>query len=324
MSLVCLQVFKHMKAYMQVAHALLAWHIAPPRRTASTASHCHGPKTEHRSHHGTRTGHSHDHGHSFEHSHNDGSRSGQSAVQRPSDHQQQQQQQTVTHHDDALDMQPVTDRCSTKDNPEESSQMQQPDATLVQNAAGQQDRGLPECLSQHVHTDQPSQVDYMGQLSQQNVVRPMSHMLTPGYPDQQQHGPSDQLQNQSQHLQYCSDEEDQVQLSYSQDAELSCELDMQSSAVSQLLSTTAVADQDFHLYSDAGPHQSLVYPRAFEAPQQAVGAGQMSLTIRTEKAVRLHVRLPCTTVQEEMAGSPSAAHGRRKQARLESTRCLKF
>ena len=310
-----------MKAYMQVAHALLAWHIAPPRRTASTASRRYGTRTGHRPHHGTRSGYSHDHGDSFEHSHNHGRRSGQSAVQRLSD---QQQQQTVTHHDDALNMQPVTDRCSTRDNAEESSQMQQPDASLLQSAAGQQDWGLPEARNQQIYMDQPSQDDYIAQLGQQNVVRQMGHMPTPGYPDQQQQDPSDQLQNQSQHLHDCSDEEDQVQLSYSQDAELTYELDLQSSAVSQLLGTTAATGQDSHLHSDARPHQVSEYPRVSEALHQAFDASQTSFMVRTEKALRLHVRLPCTTVQEEMAGSPSAAHGRRKQARLESTRCLKF
>lgn len=187
---------------------------------------------------------------------------------------------------------------------------------------GQQDWGLPEGLSQQVQMDQPSQHDHVGQLCQQHIVHQTSHMLTTPHLDQQQQNPSDQPQNQSQHLQNCSDEDDQVQLSYSLDADLSCELDLQSSAVSQLMGTTAAAGQDLNLHSDAGPHQISGCSRVSEA---AADESQTSLAVRTEKAVRLHVRSPCTTVLEEMAKSPSAAHGRRrKQARLDSTRCLKF
>ena len=315
---VYLQVAKHMKAYMQVAHALLAWHIGL-RRHASKASHGHGTRSEHSQHHGTRTKHMLGHGDSSGHSHNYGRKSGQSAVQRLPD----EQQQILSSERDALNMQPVTDKCSITDHAEDISQMQQSDASS-QSATDQQSWVLPGALTQQVHTDQPSQHDHMGQLSQQNVENQMSHILAPAHLDQQQHNSSAQLQNQFQHLHDCSDEEDQVQLSYSQAADLSCELDLQSSAVSQLMGTTAVARQIFNLRSDAGPPQISGCPRVFEAPEQAVDESQASLAVRTEKGQRLHVRSACTMVPQEMAESPSAAHGRRKQPRLESARCLKF
>ena len=308
-----------MKAYMQVAHALLAWHVGP-RRNVSKASQDHGTRTGHSQHHGARTRHSHDHGKHSGYSHDYGRRDGQSAVQGLAD----EQQQIVTPQVNALNVQPVADRCSTRDNAEDSSQTQQLGASSLQSATGQQEWGLAGGLGQQFHMGQPSQHDHMGQPSQQSVLHQMGHMLTPPRVDQQQHNPSDQLQNQSQHLHGCSDQEDQVQLSCSQDADLSCEFDLQSSAVSQFIRTTAAAGHGLHLDSDAGPHQILRCPRVSEAPQQAADESQASLAAGTRKGVRLHVRSPCTTVPQEMAESPSAAHGRRKQARLESTRCLKF
>lgn len=301
-----------MKAYMQVAHALLAWHIGP-RHTASKASHDQGTRSGHTQYNGTRSRQSHNHGNSSGHSHYRGRRNGQSTVQRLPD----QQQQSVSPHVDAPNMQPVTDRCNTRDSAEESNQMQQPGASFCSSGF----RGLPEDLSHQVRMDQPSQHDHMGQLYQQNVVHQMSHMLTSPRLDQQQQNPSDQLQNQSQHLHDCSDEQDQVQLSYSLDADLNCELDLESSAVSRLMGTTAAAGQNLNSHSDAGLHQ---ISGCFRGSEAAADESQTSLAVRTEKVLRLHVRSPCITVLEEMAESPSAAHGRRKQARLDSTRCLKF
>ena len=221
-------------------------------------------------------------------------------------------------------MQLVTDRHSVGDNTEESGQMQQPGASSssLQRRTDQQFGALSGDPSQHVYMDQSSQHDHMGQLSQQSRVHQMSRMLNHAHLDQQQHDPSDGLQNQSCRLDESSGGDDQVQLSCSLDEDLSSELDLQSSAASQLMGTTAV--QDFHSHIYALPDQSLGL-RVSEAPQEAADdESQIPLAVRTEKDLLVHVRTQCMTVQEEMTTSPSAAHGRRKQARLDSTRCLKF
>lgn len=280
---------------MQVAHALLAWHIGP----------CHIARTA-TDEHATGTGHTRNHARRTRHS----------AVQRiPT-----QQQQTAT---SEQKVQLVTDRHATENNAEHFSQMPQLDGSFLQSSTDQPGWGLHGSSSQRVHMGQPSQDDHLGQLSQQSDLHQMSHLLDAARIDERQGAASDQLQHQSQRLAECADDEDQMILSYSLDADLSCELDLQSSAVSQLVGTTS--GQAAILPSDAVLLQSSGCPNVPDVSQHGIDyESQASLVARTEKALRLHVRSPCTTVQEEMAGSPSAAHGRRKQARLNSTRCLKF
>lgn len=290
-----LQVAKHTKAYMQVAHALLAWHIGP-RHSARTAT----------DEHATITGHTHNHARRTRHS----------AVQKIST----QQQQTAT---PEQNVQLVTEMHATGDTADKPSQMPQLDASSLQSSTDQLGWGLHGSSSRQGHMGQPSQNDYMGQLSQQSALHPMGHLLNAAHQDERQHGASDQLQHQSQRMAEGSDEEDQVTLSYSSDAARSCELDLQSSAVSQLVGTTS--GQAVVLPPNAVLLQSSGCPNVPAASQHAVDhESQASLVVRTQKDLRLHVRSPCTTVQEEMAGSPSAAHGRKKQARLNSTRSLTF
>lgn len=283
---------------MQVAHALLAWHIGP-RHIARTATDEHATSTGHTRNHARRTRHS--------------------AVQKlPT-----QQPQTATPCVGAHNVQFVTDRHATGGSTESSGQMPHLGASSLQSSTDQLGWGLHGSSSQQRHVGQPSQDAHMGQISQQSALHPMGHLLNAAHQDERQRGASDQLQHQSRRLAECSDEDDQVTLSYSSDADLSCELDLQSSAVSQLVGNSS--GQAASPPSDAVLRQSSGCPNVPDASQHAVAHdSQLSLVVRTQKALRLHVRSPCTTVQEEMAGSPSAAHCRKKQPRLNSTRCLKF
>ena len=283
---------------MQVAHALLAWHVGP-RHITRTAT----------DDHATSTGHTRNHARRIRHS----------AVQKVPT----QQQQTATPCVDAQNMQFVADRRATGGSAESSGQMPQLGASSLQSSTDQPGWGLHGSSSQRAHMGRPGQDDHMPHISQQSALHPTGHLLNAAHQDERQHSASDHLQHQSPRLAEWSNDEGQVTLSYPSDACLSCELDLQSSAVSQLVGTTS--GQAVSLPSDAVLRQISGCPNVHDASQHATDhESQASLVVRTQKALRLHVRSPCTTIPEEMAGSPSAAHGKRKQARLNSTRCLKF
>lgn len=277
-----LQVATHQKAYMQVAHAMLAWHTGTHSPT-SAAGHRRG----------TRTGHT--------------------DVQRLDG-----KQAKVTDHQDVHSMQLVTNTHSRGSHGERSGQMQPPAASCWLSSDDQQFLGDSGCVSQQVQMHQPIQHVHVSQLCQQGGVHQMSSMLNHADLHQQQHDVPDEPQRVSSH-----GSDDQVQLSYSMDEGQSAELDLQSSAMSHLMGATA--GQETSLHADALLCPSSGFPKVSEAlPKVIDDESHTRFAVRTEEALLLHVRTKCATVQEHMAVSPSAVHGRRKQARLDSARCLKF
>ena len=273
---------------MLIAHALLAWHTGAHSPTGSASPHSR-----------TRTGHR--------------------EVQRLAG-----QQPKVMDHQDRYSMPLVTDKHGMGSNEEESSQMQQPAQSSGQLSYGQQCWGASENMSQQAHIGQASQHDHISQLRQQSDLHQMSSMLNHAHLDQQGHDGSDEPQKASfSGLAEGSGRDDQVQLSYSLAEGQSAELDLQSSATSQFWGTTAGEEPSLH--AAALLHQTSGLPRVLQAPPKVTDdESQIPAAVRTEKALLIHVRTHCTTVQEHMAVSPSAVHGRRKQARTDSVRCLKF
>lgn len=115
--------------------------------------------------------------------------------------------------------------------------------------------------------------------------------------------------------------DDEVELSCSLDEQMLPDLDLESSAISQLC---PAVDADLALSSRCSTEQSQQPPDSCERdstckadqPDMAVSA----LTVRIGKG-------QCgawKALEHEMAVSPTVQHGRRKQARSDSLRCLKF
>lgn len=242
--------------------------------------------------------------------HRQGTETGHKNVQRLDG-----KQLKVMDHQDVHSMQLMTDTHSRGSNGEESSQMQQPAASSCPSSDDQQFLGDSGSVSQRVQTHQPSQHVHVSQLCQQGGVHQMSSALNHADLHQQGHAAPDEPQRTS-----SQGSDDQVQLSYSMDEGQSAELNLQSSAMSRWMSATA--GQELSLHASALLHQDLGFRKVSEAlPKVIDDERQIRFAGRTAGAPLLHVH---ATVQEHMAVSPSAVHGRRKQARLDSTRCLKF
>ena len=115
--------------------------------------------------------------------------------------------------------------------------------------------------------------------------------------------------------------DDEVELSCSLDEQMLPDLDLGSSAISQLCSAV---DADVAPSSRCSTEQSQQPADSCERdsrrnpdqPDMAVSA----LTVRIGKGQCD----ACTALEREMAVSPTVQHGRRKQARLDSLRSLKF
>lgn len=275
---------------MQVAHALLAWHTGT-RSPTSLASH--------------------------------GSRQGQRVLQMLAD-----ECQKVTVHQHLDSMQLVTDRHSMASAADESSQIHQPASSSLQSSDDlgcQQIWGVSGDMSQPDHMDLHSQHDHASQRSQQSDMYCTSSMLHHAHGNQQGHnGPDARQRLSSQRLDQGSGGEDQVQLSCSVNEGQSRQLKGQGSAISQLMDATAGWGSS-HVPVNALLHQGAECPRVSVAPQKVTSQGSQTLSkSRTEETLMMPVCTQGATVSEEMAVSPSAVHGRRKQARLDSARCLKF
>ena len=129
-----------------------------------------------------------------------------------------------------------------------------------------------------------------------------------------------------------------VELSCSLEESMLAGLDVQSTAVSKLMAHSDRAGQE-HMHSyNASTHDSSRSPESCNAPDQSAckagrrladGSGNLAAETQqlplsavavTIEAIKGHRN----SVQEDMVASPSREHGRRKQARLDSMRCLKF
>ena len=284
-----LQVSKHQQAYMHVAHALLSWHMGT----------CCPPDTPRRA------------------------RSGQTHWRlQPHD------QQELVCSDTSQIMQLSTDTAADSGS-RGHFQALQPAASCSQGVSHQQNhRGLP------------SQQVQVGQLNQMHGLQQSTHPVQSQC--QQEHGTDDKPQGKSNFLgqRHASSMED-VELSCSLDEDMVPALDLQSSAVSKLMLSTAgqlLAD-DSDALSDQSQGCSAICQASMMGADDmtcitsdaitdtAVGDGDLpstALAIRTRKFQPSHEQQQCTSLQQEMAASPSAVQGRRKQARLDSMRCLKF
>lgn len=130
---------------------------------------------------------------------------------------------------------------------------------------------------------------------------------------------SDQMIQHSSPSQHSQASDNEVELSCSLDEEMLSELDLQSSAISQLCpavdSDAASSTDNLPVQCQGDGHMGSADMRHLSSP---------ALSVKLGKGHKACQQVEMLALEQEMAVSPFAHHGRQKQAKTGSMRCLKF
>lgn len=240
-------------------------------------------------------------------------------------------QQGRVHDDDSQAIQLSTDTPADSGGCAPCDSMQ-PAGSCPQSSSHQQVGGLSEEVHQQNLRGLSSQQVHMGHFShthaQQRSPHPTRHQT------QQEYESDDKRQDKSDCLgQHESSMEREIELSCSLDEDMVSALDLESSAVSQLISSTAercsADDQSKGCLAICQASRmgddGMIHMHGNAVTTVAVGDQDLPFpALARIRKIQPSEQQQCTSLEQEMAASPSAMQGRRKQARLDSMRCLKF